>query len=259
MLNLTIGGIKMFSIKGNNITFKTQQPALVELEPVIPAAQAIPEWFQNLHMDLPKPEHKPFPVIGNILKSWNSHTIKKCPAVVDYFAEGYIIPMWADILIQRYGQEFHFETNGIQDGIGSVIEFHDEAQFKTYPFKRNDYRRAVKFTSPWFFYTPPGWSTLFIQPQLHPQENFTLFPGIVETDSFHQVNFPSIWHSEGDRILKRGYPFMHCIPFKRSKTKLIVEEFSPMDYRNNNMESYNLRSKMTAGYREITRRNRKVK
>jgi hypothetical protein len=147
----------MNSFKGNNITFKTQIPALVELEPPVPASQMIPEWFRKLPMDLPRPDHKPFPVLGPILKKWSSHTLKKCPAVVDYFAEGYIIPLWSDIFIQRQGDEFHFDTNHGDNGIGSTIEFHNEAQFATYPFKRGDLRRAVKFTSPWFFYTPPGW------------------------------------------------------------------------------------------------------
>jgi len=244
------------SIKAKNITFKTQIPALVDLMPPVPASQMIPEWFQNLAMDLPRPDHKPFPVLGPIIKSWSSHTIKKCPAVVDYFTEGYIIPLWSDIFIQRYGQEFHFETNHDQ-GIGSTIEFHNNDQVKTYPFKRNDYKNAVKFTSPWFFYTPPGWSTLFLPPLLHPNDDYTLFPGIVETDSFHQVNFPSIWHSEGDRILKRGSAFLHVIPFKREKHKHIVEEFSQKDYQNNSDESFRLRSLMTNGYRDLTRKSRK--
>ena len=246
----------MNSFKGNNITFKTQIPALVELEPPVPASQMIPEWFRKLPMDLPRPDHKPFPVLGPILKKWSSHTLKKCPAVVDYFAEGYIIPLWSDIFIQRQGDEFHFDTNHGDNGIGSTIEFHNEAQFATYPFKRGDLRRAVKFTSPWFFYTPPGWSMLFIPPLLERNDDFTLLPGIVETDSFHQVNFPSIWHSEGDRVLQRGTPFLHVIPFKRSKHKIKVEEFSKQDYESNSKESWNLRSKTTNGYREITRKNR---
>lgn len=246
----------MKKIKGNNIVFKTQLPALVELAPPVPASQMIPEWFTKLKMDLARPEHKPYPIMGELLKKWSSHTIKKCPAVVDYFAEGYIIPLWSDMLIQRRGQDFHFETNHDQ-GIGSTIEFHDESQFSTYPFKRKDLRKAVKFTSPWFFYTPPGWSMLFMPPLLHPNEDFTLFPGIVETDSFHQVNFPGIWHSEGDRILQRGSAFLHVIPFKRTKHKHIVEEFSDLDFKNNATESFNLRSLMTNGYRDITRKNRK--
>jgi len=245
-------------IKGNNITFKTQIPALVDIAPPVPAAQMIPDWFQKLRMDLPRPTRKPFPVVGPIVKKWSSHTIKKCPAVVDYFAEGYIIPLWSDILVQRYGDDFHFETNhdGGQ-GIGSVIEFHEEAQFATYPFKRKDLRRAVKFTSPWFFYTPPSWSMLFMPPLLHPNDDFTLFPGIVETDSFHQVNFPGVWHSEGDRILEKGSAFLHVIPFKRTKHKHIVESFREEDYQNNENESFTLRSMMTGGYRDLTRKSRK--
>ena len=72
----------MKTIKGNNITFKTQIPALVDLAPPVPASQMIPDWFLKLKMDLPRPNHKPFPVLGPILKKWSSHTIKKCPAVV---------------------------------------------------------------------------------------------------------------------------------------------------------------------------------
>lgn len=98
---------------------------------------------------------------------------------------------------------------------------------------------------------------LFIPPLLHPNDDFSLFPGIVETDNFHQVNFPGIWHSEGDRILQRGTPFLHVIPFKRSKHKLQVTEFLQKDYKNNDTESFKLRSKMTGGYRDMTRKNRK--
>ena len=240
----------------DKITFKTRVPGVEEVAPPVPAAQMIPDWFRNLQMDIPIPDKKPFPVIGNIIKNFNNHTIKKCPAVVDYLAEGYIIPLWADLLIQRHEQEFYWETN-IAEDLPNAIEFHPEEQFKGYPFKRNDFKTAVKFTSPWHFYTPKGWSTLFIQPLLHPNNDFTLIPGIVETDSFHQVNFPSIWHSEGDRILKRGMPFLHVIPFKRSKTKLNIEVMKNEDHYMNRREQFLLKSKMTGGYRLITLKNRK--
>ena len=240
----------------NNITFKTMIHGLSEVAPPVPASQMIPEWFQKLSMDIEMPDRKPFPIMGPIVKKFNQHTIKKCPAVVDYFSEGYIIPMWADLLVQRYNQDFHWESH-LMDEMPNFIEFHNEKQFEGYHFKRNDYRTAVKFTSPWFFYTPKGWSTLFLQPLLHPNNDYTLFPGIVETDSFHQVNFPSIWHAEGDRIIKRGAPFLHVIPFKRSKTNLKLQMFTDKDYDDHKSESFRLRSKMTGGYRELTRKFRK--
>ena len=202
----------------NNMEFKTTIFGLQEVAPPVPASQMIPDWFKNLSMHIEIPDKKPFPLMGKIIEKFSNHTIKKCPAVVDYFTEGYIVPLWSDVLIQRYGQDFHFESN-LLDQLPNFIEFHSEEQFKGYHFKKNDYRRAIKFVSPWHFYTPKGWSTLFIPPLLHPNNDFTLFPGIVETDSFNQVNFPGIWHSEGDRILKRGLPFLHAIPFKRRKNK----------------------------------------
>ena len=243
-------------IKEKNIRFSTMTPALVEIAPPVPAAQMIPDWFKKLPLDLARPQDKPFPKLGGILKNLNSHTVKKCPAIVDYFAEGFVIPLWCDILIQRHDQTFHFETNIPDDSMGTIIEFHNNQQLETYPFQRNDYKDAVKFTSPWFFWTPPGWSTLFLQPQLHPNNDYTLLPGIVETDSFHQVNFPSIWHAEGDRLLKQGTPFLHVIPFKREKIGMETSIFDDDDNAAMRDESFTLRSKMTGGYRNITRKKK---
>ena len=243
-------------VKTKTMRFSTMDEPLVEIAPPVPASQMIPDWFQKLNLDLAVLHSKPLPKMGEMLKDYNSHTVKKCPAIVDYFTQGYIIPMWYDILVQRQGDTFHFESNAINNN-SSHIEFHDFEQLPTYPFKKTDYRRAVKFTSPWFFFTPPGWSTLFIPPLLHTNDNFTVLPGIVETDSFHQVNFPSIWHSEGDVVLKRGMPFLHAIPFKREKIGLEITTFDQKDHSTINNESFRLRSKFTGGYRDITRRNKK--
>ena len=105
----------------NNIEFKTSIPGLQEVAPPVPASQMIPDWFKNLSMHIEMPAKKPFPVIGKIAEKFNSHTIKKCPAVVDYFTEGYIIPLWSDVLIQRYGQDFHFESNLLDQSKASVV------------------------------------------------------------------------------------------------------------------------------------------
>ena len=92
-------------VKKPNIEFASIIPALVDVAPPVPAAQMIPEWFQKLSLDLQQPDHKPFPIMTSMIKDLNLHTIKKCPAVVDYFTEGYIIPFWMDMLIQRHGDE----------------------------------------------------------------------------------------------------------------------------------------------------------
>jgi len=242
-------------IKTKNIEFITTVPPLVDIAPPVPASQMIPKWFDMLSNDIPDFQG-PFPRVGDWIKEFTGHTIKKCPAVIDYLTEGYIVPLWCDLLVQKHGEKIHWENHNIDYG---QIEFHNYEQAQTYPFEEGDHRHPLKFISPWFFKTPPGWSTMFIPPLLERNEHFTLIPGIVETDSFHQINFPGIWHTQGDTILKRGMPFLHVIPFKREKKpKLIVRKSTQDDMDMIRDEQTSLRSKFTGGYREITRRFRKT-
>ena len=243
----------VWKLKQKNIEFITPHKSLLETAPPVPGAQMIPDWFSKMSNDIPDFEG-PFPKVGDWIKEFTGHTIKKCPAVVDYFAEGYVIPLWSDILIQKHGDNIHWENNKLDIGI---IEFHNFQQAPTYHYKEGDYRHPLKFISPWWFKTPPGYSTLFLQPQLHPQDNYTLFPGIVETDSFHQINFPAVWHTEGDTILKRGIPFLHVIPFKREKIKNVNRFAEAEDHDMITYQQTALRSKFTGGYRDITRRFRR--
>lgn len=243
----------VFKVKTPNIEFITPHKPLLEIAPPVPAGQMLPDWFQNMGTDIPD-YNAPFPRVGEWIKEFTGHTIKKCPAVIDYLTEGYIIPLWSDILIQKIGDRIHWENNQLDIGI---IEFHNFEQAPTYPYQGNDHRHPLKFISPWWFKTPPGWSTLFMAPQLHKQDNYTLIPGIVETDSFNQINFPGIWHTEGDTILKRGTPFLHVIPFKREKYSHNNRIATAEDHDLITSEQTALRSKFTGGYRDITRRFRR--
>ena len=232
---------------------------LLEIAPPVKASKMIPNWFEKLHTDLDVLDPQ-FPKTAPITKDYMSHTIKKCPAVVDYLAHGFIIPYWTDTIIQRIGNKFQFEhhQDGLKDWDGfGQIEFHSFDQLSTFPFKEGDFNEGVKFISPWFFKTPPGWSTLFLPPMLHEEDRYTLIPGIVETDVYHQVNFPSIFHLEGQTIIKRGDPFLHVIPFKRESIDLELRLSTEEDRQLIEDQGMALRSKFTNGYRDIIRRNKR--
>ena len=241
----------------NKMEMWTNHKPLLEIVPPVKASRMIPEWFEKLHSDLDVLDPE-FPKTAPIVREYMSHTIKKCPAIVDYLAEGFIIPYWTDTIIQRIDNKFLFEHNqtALNDGFGQ-IEFHSFDQLSTFPFKEGDFNEGVKFISPWFFRTPPGWSTLFLPPLLHNEDRFTILPGIVETDVFHQVNFPSIFHLEGQTIIKRGEPFLQAIPFKRESIDLEIRLSTDEDRQLIEDQGMELRSKFTNGYRDITRRNRK--
>ena len=77
----------VFKVKTPNIEFITPHKPLLEIAPPVPAGQMLPDWFQNMGTDIPD-YNAPFPRVGEWIKEFTGHTIKKCPAVIDYLAEG---------------------------------------------------------------------------------------------------------------------------------------------------------------------------
>ena len=88
------------------------------------------------------------------------------------------------------------------------------------------------------------------------EKRFTVLPGIVETDSYHHVNFPSIWHTTKDAIIERGTPFIQVIPFKRDEWNISVDEMNEYDIKNDEAEKLELSTKFKNAYRLITQRLR---
>ena len=119
--------------------------------------------------------------------------------------------MWCDFLIQRDMETFEYDNKNFKYG----IDFHSEVQISGWNLRKTDFKEGIKFLNPWRIYTPPGYSVMFMTPTYQFEKRFTVLPGIVETDSYHHVNFPSIWHTTKDAVIERGTPFIQVIPFKK--------------------------------------------
>ena len=61
-------------------------------------------------------------------------TVKRCPAIVDQITEGFIIPMWADFLVQRDMDNFEWDNKNKYG-----IEFHSPEQIAGWKLKKTDY------------------------------------------------------------------------------------------------------------------------
>ena len=74
----------------------------------------------------------------------------------------------------------------------------------------------------------------------------------------HKCIFIHIPRTAGTSIelLKLGMPFLHVIPFKREKIGMKTTIFDDKDNDAMRDEGFTLRSKMTGGYRNITRKNK---
>ena len=239
-----------------SIEFKTDVTGLEEIAPIKPASYFLPKWFKNMNDAIETPaiheKGKPsyFGKKGETAKKHTGGTVKRCPAIVDLITEGFIIPMWADFLVQRDMETLEWDNKEFPYG----IEFHTKEQIVGWDLKKTDFPEGVKFTNPWRIYTPKGYSVMFLTPTYQFEKRFTVLPGIVETDSYHHINFPSIWHTTKDAIIKRGTPFIQVIPFKRDDWQHTVTPMNVEDLKNDAREKNELRTKFKNSYRSIVSR-----
>ena len=247
-----------FSLGGKQfIEFKTDFEGLEEFAPVKPAKFFLPQWFKDMdeHIEIPAVHEKGkadyFGKNKETAIKYAGGTVKRCPAIVDLLVEGYIIPMWADFLIQRDMEILEWD-NKANPQYG--IEFHNQKQISGWKLKKTDFPEAVKFLNPWRIYTPPGYSVMFMPPTYQFETRFTVLPGIVETDSYHHINFPSVWHTTKDAIIERGTPFIQVIPFKRDDWSHTTTLMNTEDFEKEAVEKAELQSTFKNSYRKITGR-----
>ena len=198
-------------------------PGLATVEDALPkpSSQFIPQWWKQT------------PLIQTTLTSFEqkSGNVKNCPSFPDYFSKGFIIPMWTDTILR-----YESDTDSWRWTV-SFEEFrfavHTKEQFlDSVPF--NFLNTPAKFVfqaiSPWRIVTPPGYSIYQIPLFYHFTNDFTVLPGIVDTDSNHEVNPQIVFLSDKTEFLiKRGTPLAQFIPFKRETQTLEVRDQNDTD------------------------------
>jgi hypothetical protein len=92
-------------------------------------------------------------------------------------------------------------------------------------------RFVFKAHNPWRIITPPGYSVLQLPLFYHFNPDITVLPGIIHTDIHHEANLQILYHSDSPELfLKRGFPMVQYIPFKRNeKFELSVRDASLVD------------------------------
>ena len=91
-------------------------------------------------------------------------------------------------------------------------------------------------------------------------ENYSILPGVIDTDIHHDVNQQVLHHSEQQEIfIKRGDPFALYIPFKRTKYDLVVSAATEKDikYFKQKIFNYATKSMGQGEYRALQRKRDK--
>jgi hypothetical protein len=233
----------MFKKQKQIIEFVSTIKGLEVLEDCMPkpAKNFIPQWFKDIPSSIPG-------------------TVKGCPSFPDYFSQGYIIPMWADVKLNFDGDTWNWKTptNDIK------WETHGNEQLLDYVtpnFNGVDGQFVFKTICPWRIITPPGWSVLQLPLFYHFNQEWSVLPGVIDTDVYSSINQQVLYHGDGNQIIiNRGDPLVLYIPFKRSnKLKHSVRYQTEKDKEYFETEDINFLSKFipTGTYREIQRKRDK--
>lgn len=181
-------------------------------DPPVPASRVLPDYYKDMP---PLTSATGRPVFNE--RGEPGETMKKCMPVLDSMTFGYFITLATDVHVEDqgdFGKNFVWPADGF-----TAISSHPEGQFPGLPIgEEYDTSSAYKFINPWHIVTPPGYSTLFVQPMWHYDLPFHVFPGVVDTDRHPvAVNFPFLMRKNFEGYLKKGIPIVQAIPFKRDE------------------------------------------
>lgn len=169
-----------------------------------PAKRFLPDWWSNIPP--------------------NDMNVKKCPSFPDFFSNGFVMPMWMDSTLYYDEETTFWETDSSRDL--HPWEIHGNNQFIDFVSPNLLGKRGkfiFKAVSPWRIITSPGYSVMQLPLFYHFNGDYSLLPGIIDTDIAHEANQQVIFHSDKKEIsIKRGDPFALYIPFKRTKYDLNV-------------------------------------
>jgi len=210
------------------ITFKTFDPFVLKNLSPLYHKKKYPEWFK-----------KTAPVnvggsVSNNFESISAPTIRRCPAINDYFSTGITIPNWSDLEFYVDGPNRSLEwrySNNYENM--DLVQPHDPSQF---PQLANKYIHA-KIISPWiaecnsdinWFLTKPSYFSEF------DDQDVLFCDGIIQFYNNFVMNvnlFFPIRDSSYTVKFSAGEPFQKYIPLTEKPIN-ITTEYCTLEYYN---------------------------
>lgn len=206
------------------IEFWSSVPYLSDIEECRPrpAGKDIPSWWTKVRND----SGSNFP----------ASNIKRCPGIGDFFTNGYTLPMWGDTILKHNPKTGEWNWRCGNNESPFHINIFDENAFLQYN-EANTFgipaTKVFQLVNPWRVRTSPGYSILQIPLLYHFNKDFTVLPGIVDTDIYNTLNVEVMYHGAGDEVfIPQGTPLLQYIPFKRDDFELQVRDETEQDKEN---------------------------
>jgi hypothetical protein len=206
---------------------------LLKLYPPVQANRFLPEWYKKHSVKKRGTE-------GTSQLHTNVRHAKQCPAIQDYLTYGVIIPAWSDIYLIKDNDNLveNWQWNvtvGSHLGDFPWIESQGHQQLEDIGLNGINNYGVLKLISPYLWKTPKGYGTYFNDPFYNHRNNIRLLPGYVETDIWHQTNFPFEFLKDLNEVdkevlfVKAGDPLIQLTPYKiedvKKNTKFEVKNY----------------------------------
>ena len=198
------------------IEFHTYYKSAYEnFKPVL-ASSVQPDWWKKMKAQ-------------EIVHGRKQHSIKVCPAMQDWLTMGYYLIADRDLhVLNGKGTDdegyIHFTVyDPKKTGFASATHPHTQFGniFNFLGAGQGPIRDAFKMKNPWNVKTSDGYSCLYLDPFLHQNPFFSVWPGVIDTDRFNkgQDNAQLIFYPKVDHpfIISKGMPLVQIIPFRREE------------------------------------------
>lgn len=187
-------------------------PIVKEFAPQ-PATNFIPDWFRQVPHFFDSQDKSP---LDNKL---TSGTVRKCPSFAELFKYGYCLVAPTDIYIKiiKVNGQISWTWKTPNDLVN--LDHHPDEQMKNY-YPDDKLVTIMKINYPYIAITPKGYSCLQIPMMYHPNDDWYVPFGIIDTDIYHELN-PQlmITTKQEEFVIRAGTPLSYLFPYKRTKMK----------------------------------------
>jgi hypothetical protein len=189
-------------------------------------------------------------------KQDKDHKFQKCPGMLDYANAGYIITAHADIHIKanKVACNVIVESAHLPPHEGEMLiprPFDFKIVEGLAPIQDGVVKWAGKIPLPWSVQADKGWSGYTMPALVHSNflDKIFVYPGVVDYDNFHTLNFVFSPIKECEFTIPAGTPLLQIIPFKREK--VFAAECGKATEKEKDKHLFNTASRLSHYYRKF--------
>ena len=209
------------------IEFYSTVPGLPDLFPIVNAKEAMPAWAKAARDSYIKKKKQS---IGGM------NHVYQCPGIFDLLNQGYVVPMWHDVIINTNGDPDSFNwtvpTSDLADLTPEVnlIEPQSNGIGAIMPIKPWSLNTLIKVNTPWRVVAPRGVKLLMLPIAYPDRFEFESSIGILNPGHSNEINIQLYYNvQKGDVMIKAGTPLAHIIPLSESNFDLVCREMNNID------------------------------